>query len=50
MNGPESSTTANQGFGVDPKDDCTRCEGRGFFYMDNWAKTCECKLNDDQRK
>lgn len=34
---------ANQGFGTDPKKNCQRCDQHGFYYEDNWAKTCVCK-------
>ncbi len=34
---------ANEGFGNEPKKGCEVCSGQGFYYEENWAKTCSCK-------
>lgn len=41
--GRQECTEANGGFGKEPKKDCEVCEGKGFYYEYNWAKTCICK-------
>ena len=39
----QSCTAANRGFGVALRSHYKRCEGSGFLYAINWAKTCICK-------
>lgn len=34
---------ANTGVGTEPKPECQQCEGRGFYYFIDWARTCICK-------
>lgn len=38
---------ANEGYGVAPTVDCAICGGHGFYYEDNWARTCKCKKHDN---
>jgi hypothetical protein len=40
---PEDCKEANKGFGVEPKKDCGKCHGSGFYYIKGWALTCFCK-------
>lgn len=37
-------STRLDGFGIDPNPHCGTCEGRGFYYLNGWAKTCACKI------
>lgn len=39
----EDCKEANKGFNVAPEKGCFYCKGAGFYYVKNWAKTCECK-------
>lgn len=45
----QSSDVANRGYNVVPKPNCGQCHGRGFFYKDNWAKTCYCKMGNNEK-
>lgn len=27
----------------EPNNDCVVCHGKGFYYSEGWAETCNCK-------
>lgn len=47
--GREPSQVAKLCAGNAPKKGCSKCKGSGFYYANNWARTCICKLPSKSR-